>query len=540
MGDPVSPVEKRIDLLARLWLEVAQTPDLRVVVWRIPPNADAMLGAFFEAHRQADEALTPDLFVTFDTAFDTGFGYSRALIDALWEGYANSRETLIDQGVGIGWRGAHETWSDSASGVVGMFASFADHHRARMRFFVPVLMPSQVLGVEAFGHWIDHAVGAIADAPIRLALVDHADNPHWDALQARHPDHVRIVEAPIDMFDIARETAAQAGGAGPAVAYRQMFTDVLAATEKGSAAQAASRADRALALAARQGWHDQQAALNMTVAGAHLKERDTAKAIARYRAARENGAQAHAAGNPAGLHLVMQAWFGEGGAWFLADQPERAAEAYLGGAEAARSVPNPMFALEGQRMAGFCLARARQHGPAQGHYLRGLRDARDMAPDDRPMTTLPLLLQDMLRLEDASRTGRLEAVAEGYQRRVADAQAEAERDASRLGQQPDPKAIRRIEARMEDRFGQAFDASRQERERLIAGGNEMFRKIVSVGRDYLHDGWNGLPDIKHPLDAEPATWEALPEYAQLPDAASLEDDGAGTAAAEPIAMEKTA
>lgn len=545
MSAAKSPVEQRFDLLRDLWMQATQSPDARLIVWRIPGNADRMLAAFFEMHKQSEDAITPDLFVNFDQPFDTGYAYSRELVEAFRVGYIASRAELIEQGAPANWTGAHEDYPSSALGVTGILSSFAEHHREHLRYVVPVLAPATAASDAALEQWLDAAIRAPVSERLRLAVIDHTDNKRWQPLVDRYRKQAVVIEAPIDLFDIARETAAQSGSAGPTTAYRSMLADVMTLLERGTAAQTVQRADKAMKLAEREQWPDQQVVLHMAVAGAHLKEQQHAEAIARYRAARECAARAEAARHPAGSTMLMQTWFGEAGVWLSAQQPVRAAEAYAQGAEAARRIPNAMFVIEGHRMAGFCLARDGRREAAREHYLRGVGEARPMAPADRPMTTLPLLLQDMLRLQDDSRTGKIEVCAKTYQAEIADAQKQAETQAAKLGDRPDEAELDRIDAAMTARFETAFRKACDERERLIAGGDEFFRKVVAIARDFLHARWNGLPDIKHPLDKDVPEWSAPPEFAQLPDPSDLLDpqaaaSSASSTSAAAAVMEKSA
>ena len=55
--------------------------------------------------------------------------------------------------------------------------------------------------------------------------------------------------------------------------------------------------------------------------------------------------------------------------WLVAKEPERAAQAYRSAAEQAQRVPNPMFEIEGFRMAAYCYAQNGQLQPARGGRL---------------------------------------------------------------------------------------------------------------------------------------------------------------------------
>ena len=534
-----NPVEKRVATLRDLWLEHTQDPRIRVLVWRIPANADRMLQAFFEIQQHPGDWTTPDLFLRFNAAFDTGFGYSRALRQALAESYIDSKDSLREQGVNADWSLAQVPQHDSAAGVMATLASFARYHQAQlehMRYVAAVLAPHPVTSQEAWEAWLDAALRSSAltadGAGVRLVLVDTSTDLRWQALAQRHGDRVRVVEAPIDMFDIARETVAQAGGAGPTVAYRQLLTDVITLVEKGSAAQTAARAEKAMQIAQREQWPDQQVVLQMAVAGAYLKEKNYADAIKRYRDARECATQAEQRKHPMGADLIMQTWFGEAGAWLVAKEPERAAQAYRSAAEQAQRVPNPMFEIEGFRMAAYCYAQNGQLQPARDHGALALRAAKAVSPAERPLTTMPLALHDLLRVQDPARTAKLERCATDYQTAIAAAHLQAEQQASKLGERPQSSDLEKIENAMHARFESSFQRQRQEREQLIAGGDEYFRKVVALARELLNPLWNGLPEVKHPLDKDVPQWSEPPQFTKLPDSSGVID---GPLAAHPNA-----
>ncbi|MFD0738594.1 hypothetical protein ACFQZQ_04745 [Lysobacter koreensis] len=531
-----NPVMKRVEAMREAWMQATESPDVRLLVWRIPANADRMFAAFVEAQQHPGDWNTPDFFLRLDAPFETGFGYSRALKQELERGYFDSIDAFKEQGIAADWIGVHDTQPDSAAGFVAQLASFAQHHGKHLRHVAAVLMPASVVSDAALEAWLDAALRAPVPPSLRLVLVDDAQACRWQALVERHGALARVIEAPIDLFDIARETAAQAGGAGPTTAYRQMLTDVMTLLERGSAAQTAARAEKALVLAQREQWPDQQVVLHMAVAGAHLKEQQHAEAIGRYRRARDCALQAELARHPAAGSLVMQSWFGEAGAWLVARQPSRAAQAYVHGAEAARRVPNAMFVIEGYRMAGFCLAQDRHVEGAREHLLRALQEAKAVAPAERAMTTLPLVLQDLLRLQDAPRTERLERCASDYQAATAQAHGHAEQQAGKLGDRPAPAALERIEADLLEALERCFARFGHERERLVAGGDEFFRKVVAVGRDFLHPAWNGLPEVKHPLDKELPEWRQPPQFALLPDPDPLFLDQPQAGTPEPVPM----
>lgn len=523
MNAAKNPVEKAIDTLLGQWLETSADPAMRLAVWRVPGNALSLVSAFIEAQQQPETAGTPDLFVQFPTCFETGYRYSRALKDELLDGYLRSRDTLTDLALKVDWDGPFENHPDTAAGFLGLLDSFSRHHGEHLRCSVAVLWPEQVSSGTALEQWLEQALAAPVPERVRLVLVDSVARPTWQGLVDKHAAQARLFEAPLDMFDIARATAAQSGAGGPpgTTAYRQMLTDVMSLLDKSSAAQTSRRADRALAIAERQAWPDQQVVLHLAVAGAYLKEKRHGEAVLRYRRARECALVAAAQQHPAANDLLMQGWFGEAGALLAAKQPEHAAQAYAEAAQVAASIPNPLFAIEGRRMAGHCLAQAHQREPALQHYLQGVSAARDMAPPDRAMTTFPLLLQNLLQLQDPRRATQLATRADDYRKAVTDAHARAEHRAAKLGGAPARETLDAIDAELLEQCESAFARLVKEREQLIAGGDMFFRKTVAVGRELLHPGWNGMPDVRHPQDKPVAEWSEPPGFLPLPDGHDL-------------------
>lgn len=514
-----NPVEKRLALMRALWLEATADPQVRVVVWRVADNAERMVIAFLEAQRADAVEAVPDLFLRFDQPFETGFTYSRALCDALIERYVQSADSFKEQGVPFDWPFARVPRPDSAAGFIGLLGAFAAHHRAQFRSAVAALMPAPVNSEPAFEAWLRAGLAAGLPEGVRLVLVETEGQPRWEALLREHAAQVRVLQPPLDLFDIARETAAQSPGSGPSVAYRQLLTDVLLLVQRGTPAQVSARADKAMAVAQRERWLDQQVVLHAAVAGAHLKAQDVPAAVARYRQARVPAEQALTQQHPAGPDLLLQTWFGEAGAWLMARQHVPAAECYRQGALVAQAAAKRMMALEGFRMAAFCMALEGQAAQAREWGALAVREGKAMAPDERPASTLGLALHDQLRLQDAPRAGQLEALAEAYRRSLADAQAQAETQAKALGPAPAHAAVDRIEAALDAKLESAFDHLRAERERVIGGGDAYFRQVVTIGRELLHPHWAGQPEVKHPLDKEQAMWTRMPESMPLAPAA---------------------
>lgn len=516
-----NPMLRGLSALRDAWLQASAEPAHRLLVWRLPANASRLLAAFFEMQRHDEGRDTPDYFLRIDTAYELGFRYSRQIKRDLLERYLASQDELREQQVPLGWRGPHEAHADSAKGVVDVLESFVEHHCEQMRLLAAVLEPERCVPGEGFERWVEAALAAGPGPRLRLVLIDSQEQPRWQGLLDRLGDKAGLITAEVDLFSIARDTAAQSGGRGPEVLYRQLMADMMLLIERGTPAQVAARAERAQGLALRQGWQEQQSVVQMMLAGSWLKHGDHAQAINAYRQARSAAEGARVAGNAAAPELVMQSWFGEAGCWLAAKQPERAAQTYLQASTSAASIPHPMFTLEGQRMAGWCQLQAGQREAARTHLLEAVRTAKPLSPADRKATTLPQALWDLLLLQDTRRCEKLQEVSAHYLQASTLLLEKADAQARALGPLPPRAELDRIDAQLDGALEQSFHRAQQERERVIQGGDEFFRKIVAVGRDFLDPGWNGLPAIEHPLDHDIPVWSEPPAMQPLPDPAAL-------------------
>jgi tetratricopeptide (TPR) repeat protein len=515
-----NPVEKRLETLSALWLQATESAAVRVVVWRIPANAARMMSAFFEAQKHPGAWSTPDFFIRFDQSFETGFGYSRDLKAALLDGYRASADDWKAQGIGLDWEGAGWVLPDDPPGMMDLLSSFADHHQTYFRHLAVVLDPELPGPGQAFPNWVERLLREPVPASIRIVLIDTRERPHWSPLCEKLGAAARVIEAPIDLFDLARDIAAQSGGGGPQATYRQLLTGVMALLERGSAAQVAQRAREVLRITQQQGWLDQQVVIHSMIAGAWLKENAFEKSLTHYRHARHCAETATEQGQETGKPLVMQSRFGEAGVWLKAGRPLDAARTYAQAAQAAAAVPDPFFVIEGYRMAGVCYRKARKRSLAIDHHLLAVEAALPLPAEQRVNTTLPLVLQALMEIHHRRRARALERYAEIYQARIAKITVRAERRAAAL-KTADPPAVARIEADMHTRYEKAFARAGKNREYTIAGGDRYFQRLVATGRRLLHPTWNGVPDIRHPLDKEIGQWSDPPALTDLPDPGDL-------------------
>jgi len=507
MSKVKNPVERRVEQLRRLWMEHTDNEQIRIVVWRLRPGADRLLQGFLRMQEHPGDWKTPDLFLTFALPFETSFLYSHGLRRGLIEGYQDYLKENPEEDLPI-WQFSAVPEHDSAAGFLELLASFAEYLGSRTRYVAAVLTPPLTTEIanRAFDSWLEAAVRLPIAEKLKLMLIDSDNAPRWESLARRYPAIVRVIDVDIEITDVMRETVAQTGG--PGADYRLLTTDIMALLAHGTAAQTAERVNKAMVNVQRKQAYDQQTALHMMLAGAYLKEQKYSQSIDNYRLARESAVLAEEQGNPAASTLGMQAWFGEGGAFIAQRKYKEAAYAYQQAAFAAQKIPNLAFAIEGFRMAGYCLAQDEQIKEAYAQYLGAVHQAMPLTSQERALTTLPLVFQDLLRLAEPERTRRIEQYADAYQKNLAKTHQQAEERARKLGDHPVQADLIDIEAKMCALMVKNFEQLHLQREHLITDGSKFFREVIRTAREMLHPAWDGLPEVKHPLGEEEAEADA--------------------------------
>jgi len=514
--------------LRDLWWEQTIHPHLRAIVLRAPGHSQRMIDAFLKLQQYNGEFETPDLFIIFDSAFETGFSYSRELRNALIEVYEQNKEQFAAQGITAPWDEATQAGFESAAGFVETGLSFARHLGNQV--ISVVLRPRRISAQESFEEWLDAALQVPLlpeDAGLfRLVILDHEESRAWQAFAERHAAQVTVVHAQADILEAAREMAAQSGGGGGAQArYSQIYTDMLTLLRHGDAAGVECKAAGAMQLATREGWGEQRAIIDMVVGGAWLQARDFPRSIERYRAARVAAQDVVNTDPSTGLILIVQSWMSEGGAWVASGNKAQGARAFKESAEVARKIPHAFFAIEGYRASAQCWYACGERDQALETAMLGIREAHQMPDADRPTSTVPILLNDLLRMHDPDRCERIAHSAADYEKKVRQAQKDADRLAAHLGPRPDSKTLKVIEERLLQAYEQAFQSLLATREQLIKEAGDIFQRSVALGRQWLNPTWAGLPDVRHPLDLDQDEWSEAPEFAVLPDPQALLETG---------------
>lgn len=501
--EEISPVERRIEILKRTWLE-RSSESSRIVLWEVDDDARNLVHAFTEVQQHDTHFSTPDLFIKFKATFDTQFGYSRAIRNELLENYRNSLDELVEHQVDANWACPLPAACDSAAGVLACLGSFAQYYHERFRYFVAVISSDTITRHTPLLDWVRQMLELEWPPNLRVMLMHGRSQPMWRPLVEACPQWVQVLTPDLQQRELLSEIANRSTEDNTAFLYRRYMTDCFTLLQHGTPQQVAERGQRALELAQQKGWAEQQVVVHSMIAGAWLKAGSVPHAVREYQQAYERAALIS---TPNLKHtLITQSLFGEAGAWFSGSQLRHAASTYARAAEQATQIPHPVYAIEGYRMAGFCHQQDAASTLAATFYVKAVSTGAKLPAAERKFTTLGFALQGLLALQDKSRAAALEHKAQEYLQQLEKIQLDAEKKVRALGPYPRNDAVLQIEQHMENQMEQAFLDCCRQREALIRQASIPFQKVIFAGRELLNPRWSGVPDIAHPLDKNVAQW----------------------------------
>jgi tetratricopeptide (TPR) repeat protein len=475
--------------LCQKWVDFRTDSSKRLLIWQTPENAGRLLEAFFESQKHESEYSTGDFFIVFDTPFEHSIQYSRALKEALAGQYQASREAFESQRIACDWDYTPAGFPDTATGFVRSLCSFGTHHQKLISHFAAVLTPQHVADNSAFAAWLGRALSAGMPERLRLVMTDTLEAPRLNGFDDTVLDFIQVQPLQIDTLTMAQQTFAQEDAVGPAAVFRNHLMGITTLVEKGSADQVKTKAADALAFAQKQQWADQQVVVTLLVAGALLKEKRFDEAITDYRHARQSARQTVDAGHPAGQQLVLQTWFGEAGAHMASGDIAGAGQCYDRAATLAQSIPNPILAIEAWRMSAFCHERTAERESAFANLQKAFQFGKDLEPEQREMSTLPLAAVDLLRLIDPKRVVKIEKIKMNLEEQAVRLRQTVERQAAKLEAGGHAGQFREAEENLARGSAQAEQHAEKQLDALVARGSEAFQHVFSQARNLLSRQW---------------------------------------------------
>ncbi|MBK5145488.1 hypothetical protein I2494_17530 [Budviciaceae bacterium BWR-B9] len=514
-----NPVERKIAEIEQRWLEASSNADARLFIWRVPQESDRLIHGFFALQQQPDnEYSTQDLFINFQEPYEIAYQYCHAIEQAFIERY----ESTDIEG---------EKWAYSSlapcyrfTELNALLESFIAHHGQFFRYLTIVLMPGQISQINAFTTWLGECLATPVADRIRFVVTDTTEEQVWQPLIDDHLKLTHLIEINIDEMELMRQILNESPTTDGVdmLRFRQLMVDTFIGLSNGNTSQLGVRAQKAIDIAAKNNWFDQQVVMYSMLAGVYLKNADIPDAVKNYRLAQQ--AATNIPLEPQQLLLQTQSLFGEAGAWFMGKEYLHASEAYYSAALLAQKLPQPLWVIEGYRVSGFSLLEANVNerlNEVVDRYYHAFMAGIALPADERMQSTFMFIFQDIMRLVDNSCVEKLVQLAEVYYQRQGEIISSIEERQKSLNYPPSASQIAQYDDELEQQMVKLFYLVLQAREDLIAQAGESFKQLISIARFYSHPYWSVHQDIVHPFDEPKEEWLPLTDYTPT---IEIEDD----------------
>lgn len=405
-----NPIEKRLEKLSDQWGEFTQDPNARILVWQIRADEGRMIDAFIAKESDERCAEHPDVFQSFDVAFENPAGHGYLLRADFVKRYREGSEAIAAQGVATDWQAppAYDGEHDIPF-LIRTCESFHAHYKLPGAF-VLVLRPSAVSDPHAYQVWL-HQLALKAPAHLRAIALDDVAAPGYSALIQSDPKRVMARTPDLDMPGALEELSKAAGNLDtPGGKYRDLFVRIGTSLGKKDLATALQLGDLALAIAAAQGWFHMAVPIQFACAAGLGQAGRLQEAVARYLAAEASAAEGEDKGpdelKPTCKQLRMQARLGRGSTLIAGGAWGMAAQCFEETAPLAAELGDQRSTLDCFRLASFSYEQKGEHDKAWDRGMQGMRVTREMDEETRKTSTFPYLGEGMMRLcETGQRRG---------------------------------------------------------------------------------------------------------------------------------------
>ena len=402
-----NPITRRLEQMARQWLEFEELPSARVGRWVIQENEVRMMEAFI-ASEETEEGKLPSVFFYTPVPFIDKSTYPKELIRYFVESCSAEQnlEDLKEAGLTEAFIRSYEGRTDERAWIE-FLAAFAEKIQRPISSLVACLLPERVENHDQFLDWLLELLQGSWPEKLRIMLVDLESQGVYAELESRYPDRVKSLYPNLDMQGAFEELAATPGANDPndpGILFRVALVRLMNHSRPGMLEEAKRDFEEALRIASGQSWHHLEVAAHLALATAMLNNQSFTEIYRVYEQARAAAKKIEPEDITLSHRLTVQAWMGEGAAYLTEQRYEEATQAYISAAPLAEGIDDHILCLESWRMAGFCSENIGEVHDAWDYNWKAVNAAQKLPDDQRGNTTLSFVGQSLLNLIDD--TGR--------------------------------------------------------------------------------------------------------------------------------------
>jgi hypothetical protein len=410
-----NPVEQRIIALAEKWKETVSTKDARIIRLYYKQEEDQMVDAFVWYMLGTDSEIDDIAFIL-DPPFTDTETYSRQLLSSLDECIRQWNETTKKEGIEyipVHWRPDY-TLEDDKNPAALFVHNFNKLSKSLAldndRYTVATLTFPHIPGKEKqVARWMEYAIKAGIDPEVRYFVMDTNEIPVFDDLSSTYSKQVIQLIPAFDMKNIMKQVAAMGDPSDPATPYRIAFVNMMNAIGENDFKTAEKEGKTCIDIATNHITHNPQWAVqvvvvNIALANAQTGQKEPEKAI-KYAGLAIKAAVPlpETTGADMGYPVLGQSYMTRGAIHCYSKEWKEAVNDFAEAASSYGSVKNWLMAMEANRMAGFCAAKAWQDEEAVKFLSNGFRMAEHLDKNVLMTSTFPVLLKQLLSKDYDSR-----------------------------------------------------------------------------------------------------------------------------------------
>jgi tetratricopeptide (TPR) repeat protein len=371
--------------------------EIKLCRWLTEQDEIAMIHAFVTVEN-ANEAVTPDLFIRLHTPFSPSNTYEQELITELetaWNAY--QKEISPDKPVSPLVQRKQNN-SEYLVLLIEALGALADQAPEFEGHFVAFIDPSNISSKSLWRQWIEKALQAGIPDRVLLMTIDPLPGALLENTAKKFPSLVYTIKPTLDMPGAMRKIAASGDPNEPGVQFRKLFVELSQHVSNGRIPQMRQTGEAALAICIRCGWIYLQVAVYVAMAAGYMSKKQNKEALQLYDRAIAIARNGLKAGDMSSAKSLVQALFGKASILFGKKDFKAAALLYQEAVAPATDAKDTMQTMEAWRMTGVCLELDNKGNEAWSCYHQGLLIGEQLDQSIRPVSTLPFLGKSLLNL----------------------------------------------------------------------------------------------------------------------------------------------
>ncbi len=349
------PILNRLEIIYTHWFEFVADTAARICIWELKGNDLALVNAFL-VKESSDQGETNELFLTFESPFDSPGQYQK-LLEKEWQqmmGVEENRKAITEHKVGAGPNSQAENNRTMATNLENQLHGFASGIPQLESFIVIVLMPQNIgdyqLWLSSVASMQRRIVQQQLDR-VRVMITVPDEEKVSGYLGEQFPARAMRIKPNINLEAAIEQMAAIGDPKQLDVQFRTLFTKMHNTLLAGDYLRFFTLAEQAKKITkGLDDWLPQRVAIEIAIGGANTKAGNPDHALKSYQEAEKSARKLIKKEPKNGKTLLCQVLIGMGTTAFTLKDYPLAIEKFKEVISFAQDIDSPIIECEAIRM----------------------------------------------------------------------------------------------------------------------------------------------------------------------------------------------